>query len=64
MNNKIILKHRNFLLQEIEELQTRVKPQDTGHIRSAISVLRTRVKELDRQLNNDPEWKDEYLLGV
>lgn len=64
MNNTTILKHRNFLLQEIEELQTRVKPHDTGHIRSAIHVLRTRVKELDRQLNNDPEWKDEYLLGV
>ena len=53
----------DILKQEIRVLENRVKFQDTGHIKTTINVLRTRVKEIERRLQGDPEWFDEYLIG-
>ena len=60
---KQLAEYRVFLLNEIEELKSRVKPHDTGHIRSAISTLTARVREIDRRKDGYFDWKDEYLLG-
>jgi hypothetical protein len=60
---KQLAEYRLFLCKEIEELKTRVKPHDTGHIRSAINTLTARVREIDRRKDGYFGWKDEYLLG-
>ena len=60
---KQLAEYRVFLLNEIEELKSRVKPHDTGHIRSAINTLTARVREIDRRKDGYFDWKDEYLLG-
>jgi hypothetical protein len=60
---KQLAEYRVFLCKEIEELKTRVKFQDTGHIKSAISILRARVREIDRRKDGYFDWKDEYLFG-
>tara|TARA_Y100001963_G_scaffold159200_1_gene261830 strand:- start:787 stop:966 length:180 start_codon:yes stop_codon:yes gene_type:complete len=35
-----------MLVEEIGILKSRFKPEDTGHIRTAVSVLEDRVQEL------------------
>ena len=37
------------LLDEIEILRRRIKPQATGHLYTAISVLQDRVQELEKK---------------
>jgi len=39
-------KHIECLLAEIQVLISRFEPTDTGHLRTAVSVLEERVKEL------------------
>ena len=56
--------YKTFLQNEIQVLESRFKPHDTGHIKSAANTLTARVREIDRKIGNDPKWKDEYLLGV
>lgn len=38
---------KQVLKSEIEVLRTRLKPQDTGELYTAISVLERRIKELE-----------------
>ncbi len=38
--------HITALLAEIEVLRSRFEPTDTGHLRTAVSVLEERVKEI------------------
>ena len=46
--------HRlQFLLEEIDILKTKVLEHDTGHIRTAISVLEDRVNEIKEKLYNE-----------
>lgn len=40
------------LMEEIAILKTKLQPHDTGHIRTAISVLEERVEELQYELEN------------
>lgn len=56
--------HRRELIREIGELEKRLQPHDTGHIRTAISVLKARIKEIDRYQADEQHWKDELLLGI
>lgn len=58
---KQLAEYRMFLLTEIDELSKRVKEQDTGHIITAINVLKCRVKELNRRRDGYFDWRDEYL---
>ena len=37
-----------LLYEEISVLESRLEPHDTGHLRTAISVLRDRCKEIER----------------
>lgn len=40
-----------ILQDEIKKLEAQLKPQDTGHINTAISVLGRRVLELEEEIN-------------
>lgn len=41
-----------FLYKEIEYAKTKLQPQDTGHINTAISWLQSRVNEVKEELKN------------
>ena len=38
--------HLEVLMHEIGVLESRFEPHDTGHLRTAVSVLRDRAREL------------------
>jgi len=42
--------HLNALLAEIEVLRSRFEPTDTGHLRTAVTVLEERVQEILKSL--------------
>ena len=42
-----------FLVEEIGVLKTRIREHDTGHIHTAINVLKHRVEEVKEKLNNE-----------
>ena len=42
-----------FLMEEIAVLESRFQPQDTGHLRTAVNVLRERVEELRDGMKDD-----------
>ena len=44
------LNHLVHLKDEINELKTRIRPEDTGHIHTTISVLENRVEEITKKL--------------
>ena len=60
---KALGEYRLFLYNEINELKKRIKPHDTGHIKTTISVLKARMREIDRRIDGYFDWKDEYLIG-
>ena len=39
-----------MLLEEINTLKSRIRPEDTGHIHTTISVLQGRVEEIKKEL--------------
>lgn len=41
-----------FLMEEISILENKLQPSDTGHIRTAINVLKTRVDEVKQSISN------------
>ncbi len=47
---KNVLTHLVILYDEVDELKSRVKQHDTGHIKTAISVLQGRIKEIREKL--------------
>jgi len=42
-----------FLMEEICILSNKLRPEDTGHIHTAISVLNERVSEVRGKLSNE-----------
>ena len=42
-----------FLVEEVGLLKTRLRPEDTGNIHTAINVLENTIKELKEELNNE-----------
>ena len=44
------LNHLVHLKDEINELKSRLRPEDTGHIHTTISVLEERVEEITKKL--------------
>jgi len=64
LNSKQLIQQRKFIIEEIAELTNRIKFHDTGHIHTTINTLKARKREIDRLLVNDPDWYDEYLLGI
>jgi len=45
--------HINVLKTEMNVLASRLEPHDTGHLHTAISVLKHRVEELEREVKED-----------
>ena len=46
-----------FLMEEIAILQTKLRPEDTGHIHTTISTLQNRVEEIRNGLAETGETK-------
>lgn len=53
MNPLATADHVSALFDEIEYLRTLIKPQDTGHIHTAISVLRDHISQLLKEMENE-----------
>ena len=41
-----------FLMEEIAVLESRFQPEDTGHLRTAVNVLKDRVEELRSKIKD------------
>ena len=39
-----------FLYEEIERINAKIKPEDCGHLKTAVSVLREQLKELREEI--------------
>ena len=46
-------KHIEILTTEMEVLASRLEPHDTGHLHTAIHVLKHRVEELEKEVKED-----------
>ena len=46
------LDHLDFLYKEIEYAKSKLEPQDTGHISTAISWMQKRVKETQEEIRS------------
>lgn len=64
MNKDRLETHKQFLTLEVQELRKRIAEHDTGHIHTAISVLNSRIKEIETQLTIDPSHVDQLLLNT
>lgn len=63
LDRDAIMRRLDFFNQEIAVLENRVQFQDTGHIKTTINVMRARRQEIERRLQGDPDWLDEFLIG-
>ena len=63
LDREAIHKRLDFFKEEIAVLENRVQAHDTGHIKTAISVMKARKKEIENRLQGHPDWLDEYLIG-
>ena len=45
--------HINVLKTEMDVLASRLEPRDTGHLHTAIYVLKHRVEELEKEVKED-----------
>ena len=48
-----VMNHMRALQEEINVLKGRIQPHDTGHIHTTINTLEGRVKELNKQLEDN-----------
>ena len=46
-------KHIDVLKTEMDVLASRLEPHDTGHLHTAIYVLKHRVEELEKEVKKD-----------
>ena len=46
-------KHIELLKTEVDVLASRLEPHDTGHLHTAIYVLKHRVEELEKEVKED-----------
>lgn len=46
----------DVLNEEIKLIESLIEPQDCGHLKTTVSVLKERTKELKEQIY---DWKDE-----
>ena len=46
---QLILK-MDFLNEEIEIIESRIEPHDCGHLKTAVSVMKQRVKEIKQEI--------------
>ena len=48
-----LMNHMRALQEEINVLKERIQPHDTGHIYTTINTLEERVKEINKQIENN-----------
>ena len=48
-----LMNHMRALQEEINVLKERIQPHDTGHIQTTINTLEERVKEINKQIENN-----------
>ena len=48
-----LMNHVRALQEEINVLKERIQPHDTGHIHTTINTLEERVKEINKQIENN-----------
>ena len=48
-----LMNHMRALQEEINVLKERIQPHDTGHIHTTINTLEERVKEINKQIENN-----------
>jgi len=53
MNTEELITHLKFLKKEKTVLESLVRPEDTGHIRTAISVIDFRIAAIREQILKD-----------
>ena len=63
LDRDAILKRIDFFNEEIAVLENRIQPHDTGHIKTAICVLKARKQEIEDRRDGHPGWLNEYLIG-
>ena len=60
-NTKAI--HLIALIDEVEILKTMLRPEDTGHIHTTISMLENRISSLIKELGGVFKWIKINLSG-
>ena len=48
-----LMNHERAIREEINVLQERLQPHDTGHIHTTINTLEERVQEINKQIENN-----------
>ncbi len=56
-----LMNHVKALNDEINVLQERLQPHDTGHIHTTISTLEERVQEINKELDKNKLDDDEPI---
>ena len=56
-----LMNHVRALSEEINVLQERIQPHDTGHIHTTISTLEERVQEINKELEKNKLDDDEPI---
>ena len=55
MNIKELALRMFHLQQEVELIQSKIKPQDCGHLKTTVSVLKERINEIKMQIERSTE---------
>ncbi len=57
MNNiteiRDMARHLHVLHEEVRVLESRIEPQDCGYLKTTVSTLRSRIKEIQEKLDSD-----------
>lgn len=61
LDREAIERRLDFFREEIAILENRIQTHDTGHIKTAISVMKARKKEIEDRRDGHPDWMNEYL---
>jgi len=62
LDREAIARRLDFFNEEIAVLENRVQFHDTGHIKTAISVMKARKKEIENRRDGHPDWMNELLF--
>lgn len=55
MSRSKLLNHFQMLIDEVNTLKGRIRPEDTGHIHTTINVLEGRIEEIKKELEGKLE---------
>ena len=58
LNNR---KHLLALKREVEHLKTLVRPHDTGYIKTTISTLQDRIKQIEQDIDTNQQIAAQHI---